>query len=276
MPRRITAIVAALLALVLLSGAASAQSLLMATTTSTDNTGLLDYLAPKFQRDTGIELKWTAVGTGKALELGRNCDADVLLVHAPPAEKRYVDNGYGMNRTRVMYNDFVIIGPPGDPAGVEGVSVTGALQEIRADGATFVSRGDDSGTHKKELGLWKEAGLQAPAKRGWYLETGQGMMATIRVAAERDGYTLADRGTYIKYAENFGGEPPLTVLVEGDKALFNQYSVMAVNPENCPNVQHERAQKFIHWITSPETQQEIASYQLLGKKLFTPNARCAQ
>ncbi len=276
MSKPLAKLLAFCLAFMIFAGAASAQSLIMATTTSTDNTGLLDYLAPKFQKDTGIELKWTAVGTGKALELARNCDVDVLLVHAPLAEKRFVHNGFGVERTRVMYNDFIIIGPSHDPAAVQGKSVCEALKEVKAQGATFVSRGDDSGTHKKERHLWKRAGLKVPASKAWYLETGQGMMATLRVATEREGYTLADRGTYIKYAENYDGQPPLKVLVQGDKALFNQYSVIAVSPENCPHAKYSRAKELIRWIASPETQDRIGSYRLLGQRLFTPNANASE
>ncbi|MBS3809228.1 MAG: substrate-binding domain-containing protein, partial [Desulfobacterales bacterium] len=168
------------------------RELLMATTTSTDNTGLLDYLAPYFEKDTGIDLRWTAQGTGKALELGRNCDVDVLLVHAPPAEKQYIKNGYGKNRQEIMYNDFVIIGPPSDPAGIEGKSVSAALSAIKASGADFTSRGDDSGTHKKELSLWKEADLPVPERQQWYIQTGQGMLATINIAQEQSAYTMTD------------------------------------------------------------------------------------
>jgi tungstate transport system substrate-binding protein len=261
-----------ILAVVFLAASASGQSLMLATTTSTDNTGLLDYLAPKLRQDTGIELKWTAVGTGKALELGRNCDVDVLLVHAPLAEKRYIDNGYGLARSRVMYNDFVLIGPKEDPASVQGLEIEKALQRIESAKATFVSRGDDSGTHKKERSLWKQAQESVPGDHSWYLEAGQGMMATIRVAAERRGYTLADRGTYIKYADGFAGRPPLQVLVEGGEPLFNQYSVIPVNPKRCPEVKADLAKRFADWITSPRAQRAIGAYRMLGQTLFTPNA----
>jgi tungstate transport system substrate-binding protein len=253
--------------------AIGAESLMMATTTSTDNTGLLDEIGPMFEKDTGIELKWTAVGTGKALELGRNCDVDVLLVHAPPAEKAYIENGYGVDRVEVMYNDFVIIGPKGDPAGIKGKSVGQALQTMAEIEQGFASRGDDSGTNKKERLLWSNAGLKAPEKADWYVETGQGMLATIRIAAERDLYTLTDRGTYIKYADSQDGNPPLDILVEGDESLFNQYSVVAVNPDNCPNVKFDLAKRFSKWITSDRVQQAIGDFKLLGKKLFNPNAK---
>ncbi len=257
-----------------LGGAAlAADSLMMATTTSTDNTGLLDYLAPYFEKETGIELKWTAVGTGKALELGKNCDVDVLMVHAPPAEKQYVADGYGVNRRQVMYNDFVIIGPPGDPAGIAGKDVTAAMKAIRSKKAVFASRGDDSGTNKKEISLWKAAGFDVPDKADWYVQTGQGMLATIRIAAERDGYTMTDRGTYIKYAHSLGGNPPLKILVEGDEVLLNQYSVIAINPKHCPDAQYDLAMKFSDWMAGDAAQKLIADFRLLEKQLFTPNAK---
>jgi tungstate transport system substrate-binding protein len=253
--------------------AAGKKVLLMATTTSTDNTGLLDYLAPYFTKATGIELKWTAVGTGKALKLGQNCDVDVLLVHAPPAEKIYVKKGYGVNRRQVMYNDFVIIGPPSDPAGIKGKNVVDALNAIRAKGAVFTSRGDNSGTNKKEIILWKATGKPLPEKQSWYVQTGQGMLATINITAERHGYTMTDRGTYIKYAANMKGNPPLKILVEGDPILLNQYSVIAVNPKRCPNVKYDLAMTFSNWMASPKTQKLIHDFKLLGKQLFVPNAK---
>ncbi len=263
-----------LFVLLALAHAAIAGGVLqMATTTSTDNTGLLDYLAPRFQQQTGIELRWVAVGTGKALELGKNCDVDVLLVHAPAAEKRYVAEGYGVDRTKIMYNDFVIIGPPEDPAGIKGMNATDALKTIAGKGALFVSRGDNSGTNKKELALWKTAGISGFDKASWYIQTGQGMLATINVTAERLGYTLTDRGTYIKYQHNMKGNPPLVILVEGGENLFNQYSAIAVNPARCKNVRYDLAQRFIQWLVSPETQKMIGEYKMLGKSLFTPNAR---
>ena len=186
----------------------AADPLMMATTTSTDNTGLLDYLIPEFTKDTGVVLKWTATGTGKALKLGQNCDVDVLMVHAPAAEMEYLKEGYGIDRREIMYNDFVIIGPPSDPAGVKGKSVSETLTAIKEKEKVFVSRGDNSGTNKKEILLWKNAGLAVPDKAAWYVQTGQGMLATINVAAERDGYTMTDRGTYIKYEANLQGIRP--------------------------------------------------------------------
>jgi len=253
--------------------AMQAKTLLMATTTSTDNTGLLDYLAPAFTKATGIELKWTAVGTGKALKLGQNCDVDVLMVHAPGAEMKYVDAGFGVERREVMFNDFVIIGPPADPAVIKGQSVKKALQTISAKSAVFVSRGDNSGTNKKEISLWKSTGAAVPEKESWYVQTGQGMLASINIASQKNGYTMTDRGTFIKYAHNHGGQPPLVVLVQGDDILKNQYSVMKVNPAHCNKVQSDLAEQFSDWICSAPAQKLIADFRLMGKQLFTPNAR---
>jgi len=252
---------------------AQEKTLLMATTTSTDNTGLLDYLMPKFREKTGIEVKWTATGTGKALKMGENCDVDVLMVHAPAAEKKFVDDGFGVDRCEIMYNDFVIIGPPADKAGIKGKSVKEALETIKAKGAVFTSRGDKSGTHQTELSLWKAANLPIPEKESWYVQTGQGMLTTINIAAERNGYTMTDRGTYIKYEDNLKGNPPLKILVEGDAPLLNQYSVIAVNTKNCSKAKYDTAKQFIQWITSAEAQQLIKDFKLLGKQLFTPNAK---
>jgi len=252
---------------------AEEKVLMMATTTSTDNTGLLDYLAPKFKEATGIELKWTATGTGKAMKLGENCDVDILMVHAPTAEKQFVADGFGTDRREVMYNDFVIIGPSEDVAGIKGKSIKDALQTIKSKQATFVSRGDNSGTYKKELSLWKAANLPVPEKEKWYVQTGQGMLTTINVAAERNGYTMTDRGTYIKYEDNLKGNPKLQILVEGDAVLLNQYSVIAVNKKHCPQAKYDVAKQFIDWITGAEAQQLIKDFKLLGKPLFTPNAK---
>jgi tungstate transport system substrate-binding protein len=276
MIRRIS-MVCGLILLVVAMGApalaAEGKTLLMATTTSTDNTGLLDYLAPEFQKATGIELKWTAVGTGKALKLGENCDVDVLMVHAPPAEEKYVADGFGIERREVMFNDFVIIGPSKDPAGIKGKSVPEALKAVVAEKAPFVSRGDNSGTNKKELLLWKESGLKTPEKESWYIQTGQGMLPSINVASQKNGYILTDRGTFIKYADNHGGKPPLVVVVEGDPGLRNQYSVMLVNPERCKKAQSDLARQFSDWVCSAAGQKLIADFKLLGKQLFTPNAK---
>lgn len=257
------------------SGVSHAQEqnvLRMATTTSTDNTGLLDYLAPIIKQDTGIELQWVSVGTGNAIALGRNCDVSVLFVHDPDAEKEFMDGGYGIDRRQIMYNDFVIIGPESDPAGIKGKSVKGAMKAIQAKKALFASRGDKSGTHMAEVRLWEEAGLPVPDKETWYVQTGQGMINTINVAAERDAYTLTDRGTYIKYDANWKGDAPLKILVEGDEVLKNQYSVIPVNPGKCPKTDYKKAGELSDWLASKKGQQIIADFKLMGKQLFYPNA----
>ena len=273
--KRITTITLTLiLSLALAIPALANKTLMMATTTSTANTGLLDDLiVPQFLKDTGIEIKFVAVGTGKALKMAENCDVDVVLVHAPASEKAYMDKGVLIDRKELMYNDFVIIGPASDPAGVKGMKVAEALKQIAAKQAVFASRGDNSGTHKKELSLWKAAEMAVPEKDDWYVQTGQGMLPTINIANEKNGYTMTDRGTYIKYADTKGGNPPLLVLVEGDKVLFNQYSALAVNPAKCSSVQYDMAKQFIDWMASPDTQNAIGDFKLLGKKLFIPNAK---
>ncbi len=252
---------------------AGSKSLMMATTTSTDNTGLLDYLIPHFEKETGISLKWTATGTGKALKLGQNCDVDVLLVHAPPAEKKYIANGYGKDRRQIMYNDFVIIGPESDPAKIKGKNISEALISIKSHKANFMSRGDDSGTNKKEKLLWKKSGIAQPDNEKWYVQTGQGMLATINIAQEKNGYTMTDRGTYIKYQSRKDGNMPLKVLVEGDDILLNQYSVLTLAPANCADAKYGLALKFSDWMASQNAQNLIQDFRLLGKRLFIPNAK---
>jgi len=272
--RIFTTILAIVFTMILvISTQAEKKGLMMATTTSTDNTGLLDYLIPHFEKETGIALKWTATGTGKALKLGQNCDVDVLLVHAPPAEKKYIASGYGKERREVMYNDFIIIGPESDPAGIKGKNISDAFNAIKNEQAMFMSRGDDSGTNKKEKLLWKNAGLNLPDKEKWYVQTGQGMLATINIARERDGYTMTDRGTYIKYQSQKGGNAPLKILVEGDSILLNQYSVLTLDPKNCPNAKYDLALKFSDWMASQNAQNLIKEFRLLGQKLFIPNAK---
>jgi tungstate transport system substrate-binding protein len=256
------------------NGHAGDNRLLMATTTSTDNTGFLDYLAPQLEADTGIELQWVAVGTGKALALGKNCDVDILMVHAPDAEKQFVKDGYGVMRRPIMYNDFVIIGPKSDPAGIRGKTVLEALNDIALKQNVFISRGDDSGTHKAEISLWK--GIGVPDKDPWYIQTGQGMLSSINIAAQMKAYTFTDRGTYIKYESNLDDKPPLVILVEGDRVLRNQYSVIKLNLARCKNGREDPekqilADKFIEWITSSKAQQLIGNFRLLGKQLFIPN-----
>lgn len=262
-----------LLAAALVFGFASstpaADALMMATTTSTQDTGLLEYLEPYFKKATGIDLKWVSVGTGKALELAKNCDADVLLVHAPAAEKKFIEDGHGIDRRQIMYNDFIIIGPKDDPGKISGKNVKDAFATIASSGSVFVSRGDESGTHKAEKKLWQEAGAE-PNKS--YVSAGQGMMATLRMAAEKKGYALTDRGTWIKYANQEGANNPMAIVVEGDQPLRNQYSVITVNPAQCPRVDKALARKFEDWWVSPATQKLIEDFRLEGKQLFFPNA----
>lgn len=261
----------ALGALVLAPVAQAADTLMMATTTSTQDSGLLEYLEPFFKQETGIELKWVAVGTGKTLEIAKNCDADVLLVHAPAAEIEFVKAGHGIDRRQIMYNDFVIVGPVADPAQIKGKTTAEALKAIFEAKAGFVSRGDESGTHKAEQKLWKQAGI-APDKDPMYFSAGQGMIATLNMAAEKKAYALTDRGTWIAFADRQGDQNPLAITLEGDKALFNQYSVITVNPANCPKVKKDLALKFEDWWIAPSTQQKIADYKLKGQQLFFPNA----
>jgi tungstate transport system substrate-binding protein len=246
------------------------QFIIVQSTTSTEASGLFDHILPEFQEETGVEARVVAVGTGQALKNAQNCDGDVLFVHAKPDEEKFVEAGYGVERFDVMYNDFVIVGPALDPAKVGGTSdAAEALQMIAEAKSPFASRGDDSGTHKKELSLWQEAGVDPTAASGdWYRETGSGMGATLNTAVGMDAYALTDRGTWISF-ENKGD---FEVLVEGDDALFNQYGVIRVSPEHCTSVKTEPAQQFVDWITGPEGQEAIASYQLNGQQLFFPNA----
>ncbi len=264
---------ALLSALLLLPFTALAQEgeIILQSTTSTQNSGLYEYLLPLLEKDTGLRVKVVAVGTGQALKNARNCDGDVLLVHAKDAEEEFVAREYGLRRHDVMYNDFVLIGPADDPAGVRGAAtITEALQRIAAAKAPFASRGDDSGTHRKELALWKAAGLDpGTAREGWYRETGSGMGATLNIAAGMGAYALSDRATWI----SFGNREGLAILHEGDPALFNQYGVIAVNPARCGGMNTKGAETFIRWILSPEGQEAIAAYRLNGQQLFFPNAQ---
>ncbi|MGB6328919.1 MAG: substrate-binding domain-containing protein [Halarcobacter sp.] len=260
------------LSVVLAASLSAKDALMMATTTSTDNTGLLDYLAPKFEKDTGTTLKWVATGTGKALKMGGNCDVDILFVHAPASEKKFIATGFGVDRQQVMYNDFIVIGPKKDPASVNGLTPSDALKKIKDTSAQFFSRGDNSGTNKKELSLWKNANVDAKSASSWYIQTGQGMLTTINMAAEKGGYTMTDRGTWIKYMSQKGDANTMKVVVEGDKSLFNQYSVVTINKEKCSNVKPELAKKFTNWVVSAPTQKIIADFRLLGQALFIPNA----
>jgi tungstate transport system substrate-binding protein len=242
----------------------------VASTTSTEDSGLFKTLLPKFTAKTGIEVRVVAKGTGQAIDLAKRGDADVLFVHHKPSEEKFVADGFAAERKPVMYNDFVIVGPAKDPAGVKGSKdVADALGKIAAAKAPFVSRGDDSGTHKAELSLWKTAKLDpAKAEGGWYKAIGQGMGPTLNTAAALEGYALADRGTWLNF-KNRGG---LTVLVEGDKRLFNQYGVMLVSPAKFPHVKAKDGQSFVDWLVSADGQKAIADYQIDGQSLFFPNA----
>jgi tungstate transport system substrate-binding protein len=266
-----------LLALTLLTGSAGAQAeerfITVASTTSTENSGLFAHILPLFTEASGIDVRVVAVGTGQAIKLAKNGDADVLLVHHKPSEEAFVAEGYGVERFDVMYNDFVLVGPKGDPAGIRGLAeAPTALARIAAAEAPFASRGDDSGTHKKELGLWLAAGVDAAAASGtWYRETGAGMGATLNTASGMDAYALSDRATWLKFA-NKGS---LEILVEGDPELFNQYGVILVSPQRHPHVKAAEGEAFIKWLTSPAGQAAIAAYRIDGAPAFFPNARKA-
>jgi len=244
------------------------QELILATTTSTMDSGLLDVLIPEFEKETGYQVKPIAVGTGKALAMGEKGEVDVLLTHAPAAERPLVDAAIVINYRRVMHNDFVVVGPPEDPAGIKGKPSADAFTAIAAAKALFISRGDDSGTHKKELAIWREAGIEPAGK--WYQESGQGMGATLRVAAEKSAYTLTDRATYLAQQKNLG----LEILVEGDESLLNIYHVMQVNPEKFAKVNAEGAKAFVEFMVSPQIQQSIGEFgkEKYGQPLFFPDA----
>lgn len=253
-----------------LSWAADRHAIVVQSTTSTQNSGLFDYLLPRFEKDTGIKVNVVAVGTGQAIKNAMNGDGDVLFVHAKPAEEKFVNEGYGVKRFNVMYNDFVIVGPASDPAGIGGMKDgPGALKTIAEKKAVFASRGDDSGTHKKEKRLWKDSGIDPTASSGsWYRETGSGMGATLNAAVGMGAYAMTDRATWISF-KNKGN---FKILVEGDPKLFNQYGVILVNPEKYPNVHAKEGQAFVDWVISPEGQAAIASYKVDGQQLFYPNA----
>ena len=247
----------------------SKGSLVLATTTSTQDSGLLDLLIPEFKEKYGVTVKTIAVGTGEALKMGERGDADVILVHVKDSEEELVDGGYGLERVEVMYNDFVIVGEA-DPAGIKGEkSAVEAFKKIAETGSTFVSRGDDSGTNEKEKKIWAEAGVD-PAGQPWYVETGQGMGNTLTMASEKQGYTLSDRATYLSRKETL----QLLILVEGDKSLFNQYSAIVINPEKHPDLDLnvKGAGDFVEFLTSDEGQELIGSYEKYGTVLFHPNA----
>ena len=260
------------LALLMLATTAAAQDkfITVASTTSTEQSGLFGYLLPVYERATGVKVHVVALGTGQALDVGRRGDADVVFVHAKSAEEKFLAEGQGVKRFPVMYNDFVLIGPKGDPAKVGGgKDILVAFKKIEEAHAPFVSRGDRSGTHIAELALWKESGIDIDKAKGpWYRDTGQGMGPALNTAASMGAYILSDRGTWLA----FKNRADLVILVEGDKRLFNQYGVMLVNPEKHPNVKKELGQQFIDWLVSPAGQKAISEYKINGEQLFYPNA----
>jgi len=278
LPSLRTALVGAVGALILIAAGAPAvlapafaqeRSIVMASTTSTEQSGLFSHLLPAFKQATGIDVRVVAVGTGQALDIARRGDADVVFVHDRAAEEKFVAEGFGLERRPVMYNDFVLVGPKADPAGVRGRDIVAALARLAAGKAPFVSRGDKSGTHAAELRYWKAAGIEAPAgKVAGYKECGCGMGPALNIAGQSGAYVLADRGTWL----SFRNRGDLTILVEGDQRLFNEYGVIVVNPAKHPHVKRELAQAFSDWIVSPAGQATIASYRIGGEQLFFPNA----
>jgi tungstate transport system substrate-binding protein len=272
MLNRRTLVVAAALGAVICASPSFAQdkSIVVASTTSTQDSGLFEYLLPIYKQKTGVTVKVVSQGTGQALDTGRRGDADVVFVHAKSAEEKFLAEGQGVKRFPVMYNDFVLIGPKSDPAGIKGLKDVGkAFTTIKDKQATFISRGDKSGTHVAELALWKASGIDIEKDKGaWYKSIGQGMGAALNTAGAGNGYVLSDRGTWI----HFKNKGDLAILVEGDKRMFNQYGVMLVNPEKHPNVKKELGQQFIDYLISPEGQKDIANYKINGEQLFYPNA----
>lgn len=260
------------IAMIIFGGIYSAQAedLILASTTSTQNSGLFDYLLPVFEKETGIKVHVVAVGTGAALKLARKGDADVLMVHHKISEEKFVAEGYGVERFDLMHNDFIILGPDTDPAQIKSIKdLDVALQTIAKSGTKFLSRGDDSGTHKRELELWHSAGVDVKAASGnWYLETGSGMGATLNTAVGVQGYVLADRATWL----NYKNKQNMAILQEGDSRLFNQYGVIMVNPKLYSHVKQDAAQRLIDWLLSATGQAKIASYTIAGQQLFTPDA----
>jgi len=250
---------------------AVADPIIVQSTTSTKNSGLYDHILPIVKEDTGITVNVVAVGTGQAIKNAQRCDGDVLLVHAKSSEEKFVAQGFGVKRSDLMYNDFIIVGPNNDPAGVQGSKdVSKSLSDIASNRALFVSRGDDSGTHKAELRLWQESGVDPASASGlWYRETGAGMGATLNTAVGMGAYAMTDRATWTK----FGNKGDFKIHVEGDARLFNQYGVILVNPKNCPHVKTSAGQQFIDWLLSDRGQLTIGSYQVNGNQLFFPNAK---
>jgi tungstate transport system substrate-binding protein len=270
-PRRVACLALACLAVTLSAGvrAQDAKSIVVASTTSTEQSGLFSHLLPAFKRDTGIDARVVAVGTGQALDMGRRGDADVVFVHDEVAEDKFVAEGFGVKRFPVMYNDFVLVGPKSDPAGIKGKDIRGALAKLGASTSSFISRGDKSGTHAAELRYWKAANVDmTAAKPAGYKECGCGMGPALNLAAQSNAYALTDRGTWLAF-KNRGD---LAIVVEGDQRLFNQYGVMLVNPARHPHVKKELGQAFVDWVVSTKGQETIAAYKIEGEQLFFPNA----
>jgi tungstate transport system substrate-binding protein len=270
MTARRTLALVMLAALLAAPAAARDRSIVVSSTTSTQDSGLFGHILPLFKAKTGIEVKVVSQGTGQALDTARRGDADVVFVHARPLEEKFVAEGFGLKRHPVMYNDFVLVGPAVDPAGIKGSKdITAGLKAIKNKGVAFISRGDRSGTHAAELALWKQAGIDIAKDKGaWYKEIGQGMGAALNTAQASSAYVLADRGTWI----SFKNRGDLVIAVEGDKRLFNQYGVMLVNPQRHAHVKTDLGQQFIDWLISPEGQKAIATYKINGEQLFYPNA----
>jgi len=263
-----------LVAVLAATGIANAQAqprfITVASTTSTEQSGLFKHLLPAYTKKTGLEVRVVAVGTGQALDLGRRGDADVVFVHDPVAEKKFIDEGWGVNYHQVMYNDFVIVGPKSDPAKAGGKDVVGGLQKVKAAQQPFVSRADKSGTHAAEIRLWQMAGVDIAKDKGpWYKETGSGMGPALNTASGMNGYIVADRGTWL----SFKNRGDLVILVEGDNKLFNQYGIMLVNPAKHSHVKRDLGNEFIAWVISPEGQKAIADFKIGGEQLFFPNAK---
>jgi len=269
--RALLAAVAASVSLAAVTAAAQEKFITVASTTSTEQSGLFKHILPEFAKKTGVQVRVVALGTGQALDVGRRGDADVVFVHDKPAEEKFIAEGSGVERKEVMYNDFILIGPKSDPAKIAGgKDIVAALKQVKAAQAPFVSRGDKSGTHAAELRYWKDAGIDIAADKGpWYKETGSGMGPALNTASSMNAYILADRGTWL----SFKNRGDLAILVQGDPRLFNQYGVILVNPAKYPHVKKAEGQAFIDWLVSPEGQQSIASYKIEGEQLFFPNAK---
>jgi tungstate transport system substrate-binding protein len=269
-PRMLVILAALASSLLAATGYAEEKSIVVASTTSTEDSGLFGHILPLFKAKTGIDVKVVAQGTGQALDTGRRGDADVVFVHAKSAEEKFLADGFGAKRYPVMYNDFVLIGPRSDPGGISGgKDIVAALKGIKEKGAPFISRGDRSGTHIAELNLWKAAGVDIEKDHGpWYKSIGQGMGAALNTASASNAYVLSDRGTWL----SFKNRGDLAISVEGDKRLFNQYGVILVNPAKHPHIRKELGQAFIDWLVSPEGQKAIADYKINGEQLFYPNA----